>query len=77
MMLPYALEFNGSDLAFARKLRKLVRTVEFRWDPSWDVNQMAAEVMEDKRHLGNNPVEVTFEDVLGIFEKMKNEFHRQ
>jgi hypothetical protein len=38
---------------------------------------MAAEVIEDKRHLGNNPVEVTFADVLGIFEKMKTESHRQ
>jgi alcohol dehydrogenase class IV len=77
MVLPYALEFNGSDPAFARKLRKFVRTIEFRWDLRWDAHEMAAEVMEDKRHLGNNPVEVTFEDVLGIFEKMKNESHRQ
>jgi alcohol dehydrogenase class IV len=77
MVLPYALEFNSSDLAFAKKLRKFVRTIELQWDARWDANEMAAEVMEDKRHLGNNPVEVTFEDVLGIFEKMKNESHRQ
>jgi len=77
MVLPYALEFNGSDPAFAKKLRKFVRTIELRWDPRWDAHAMAAEVMEDKRHLGNNPVEVTFKDVLGIFEKMKNESHRQ
>jgi alcohol dehydrogenase class IV len=77
MVLPYALEFNGSDPAFAKKLRKFVRTIELRWDPGWDVHEMAAEVMEDKRHLGNNPVAVTFADVLGIFEKMKNESHRQ
>jgi alcohol dehydrogenase class IV len=76
MALPYALEFNGSDPAFAKQLRKLVRAIEFQWDPSWDAHEMAAEVMEDKRHLGNNPVEVTFKDVLGIFEKMKNESHR-
>jgi alcohol dehydrogenase class IV len=77
MTLPYALECNGSDLAFAEKLRKLAQTIEFQWDPSWDVNEMAMEVMQDERHLGNNPVRVTFEDVLGIFEKMKNESHRQ
>ena len=77
MTLPYALEFNGSDLAFAKQLRKLVRTIELQWDLRWDINQMATEVMEDERHLGNNPVRVTFEDVLGIFEKMKNESHRQ
>jgi alcohol dehydrogenase len=76
MVLPYALEFNGSDPAFAGKLRKFVRTIELRWHPRWDAHEMAAEVMEDKRHLGNNPVEVTFADVLGIFEKMKNESHR-
>ena len=77
MVLPYALEFNGSDPAFARKLRRFVRTIELRWDSRWDAHAMATEVMEDKRHLGNNPVEVTFKDVLGIFEKMKNESHRQ
>jgi alcohol dehydrogenase class IV len=77
MVLPYALEFNGSDPAFARKLRRFVRTIELRWNPRWDAHEMAAEVMEDKRHLGNNPVAVTFADVLGIFEKMKNESHRQ
>jgi len=76
-VLPYALEFNGSDPAFAKNLRRLVRTIEFRWDQTWDADEMAAEVMEDTRHLGNNPAEVTFEDVLGIFEKIKNESHRQ
>jgi alcohol dehydrogenase len=77
MVLPYAIEFNGSDPAFARKLIRFVRTIELRWHPGWDAREMAAEVMEDKRHLINNPVEVTFADVLGIFEKMKNESHRQ
>jgi len=75
--LPYALEFNGSDSAFAKNLRRLARTIEFRWDPRWDADEMAAEVMEDARHLGNNPVEVTFEDVLGIFEKIRKESHRR
>jgi alcohol dehydrogenase class IV len=77
MTLPHALEFNGSNLAFAKRLRKLVRIIEFQWDPRWDINEMAIEVMQDERHLGNNPVEVTFEDVLGIFDKMKNESLRQ
>ena len=77
IVLPYALEFNGSDLVFAKQLRKLVRTIEFQWNPRWDVNEMALEVMQDERHLGNNPVEVTFEDVLGIFEKMKKGSHRR
>jgi len=77
MTLPYALDFNGSDPAFSKQLRKLVRTVEFRWDPAWDAREMATEVMQDERHLGNNPVEVTFADVLAIFEKMKDEFHKQ
>lgn len=76
-VLPYALEFNGSDPAFAKTLRRLVRTIQFRWDPTWDANEMAAEVMEDKRHLGNNPVEVTFKDILGVFEKIRKESHRQ
>jgi alcohol dehydrogenase len=75
--LPHALDFNGSDTAFARKLQKLVRIVEFRWDQRWDAHEMAMEVMQDERHLGNNPVEVTFEDILAIFEKMKNEFHKR
>jgi len=75
--LPYALEFNGSDPAFAKNLRRLVRTIKFQWDPRWDINEMAIEVMQDERHLGNNPVEVTFEDVLGMFEKIRKESHRQ
>jgi alcohol dehydrogenase class IV len=77
MTLPYALDFNGSDPAFARKLQKLVRTIEFRWDPGWDAREMAMEVMQDERHLGNNPVEVAFEDVLAIFEEMEDEFHKR
>jgi alcohol dehydrogenase class IV len=76
-VLPYALEFNGSDPAFAKNLRRLVRTIEFRWDQTWDADEMAAEVMEDTRHLVNNPVEVAFEDVLGIFEKIRKESHRR
>lgn len=75
--LPHALDFNGSDSAFARKLQKLVRTIEFQWDPRWDTHEMAMEVMQDERHLGNNPVEVNVEDVLAIFEKMKNEFQKR
>jgi alcohol dehydrogenase class IV len=71
--LPYALEFNGSDPAFAKQLKKLARTIEFQWDPRWNISEMAAEVMQDERHLGNNPVKVTSKDVLGIFEKMKSE----
>jgi alcohol dehydrogenase class IV len=76
-VLPYAIEFNGSDPAFARKLIKFMRIIELRWNPRWDTEEMAAEVMEDKRHLENNPVAATFADVLGIFEKIKNESHRQ
>lgn len=77
MVLPYALEFNRSDHAFAERLRKLVRLVEPRWDPGWNAGEMAEEVMADERHLANNPVGVTLADVLGMFERMRSEFGAQ
>ncbi len=74
MVLPHALEFNRSDFALAERLRALVSMIEPAWDPSWDIEEMAGEVMADERHLSNNPVQVTFGDVLGMFEKMRREF---
>jgi alcohol dehydrogenase class IV len=74
MVLPHALEFNRSDFALAERLRELVIVIEPAWDPGWDIKEMAGEVMADERHLSNNRVQVTFGDVLGMFEKMRREF---
>ncbi len=77
MFLPYALEFNGSAITFIEELRGIVKTIKPEWCPDWDIEEMAKEVMDDKRHLASNPREVKFEDVIGIFENMKREFQKR
>ncbi len=56
-MLPYAVKFNDST-----PLNGVHRV-----DIDWDIETMATEVMDDMRHLSNNPKPVTYEDVLGIY----------
>ncbi|MFC1864775.1 iron-containing alcohol dehydrogenase family protein [Chloroflexota bacterium] len=77
MVLPYAMEFNRSDFAFVERLREIVKIMKPKWDSDWDIKQMAEEVMADKKHLTNNPRDVTSADVLMIFEKMKEEFQER
>ena len=36
---------------------------------------MAREVMEDERHLSNNPREVEFEDIVEIYEKIAGGYY--
>lgn len=70
LVLPYALELNGhSDLVdFVKRVSKNLVIPEI---PSWDILVMVEEVMGDRRHLGNNPKEVTREDVLEIYKKLE------
>ncbi len=77
MVLPYALEFNNSALAFVEGLRELIKIIKPRWSPDWDIEEMTEEVMDDEKHLANNPREVTFEDVFHIFEKMEEELQER
>jgi len=76
MVLPYALEFNGSDDAFVKGMIEVIKTIEPRWDLHWDIEEMAKEVMSDERHLENNPRGVMFENVLNIFGRMEEVFQK-
>lgn len=75
--LPHAIEFNRSDFASAEELREIVKIIKPRWDSDWDIEEMAKEVMGDEKHLGNNPREVAFEDILKIFREMKEELQER
>lgn len=77
MVLPYALEFNRSESAFIEKMKEIVKPIKLRWNLDWDIEEMAEEVMDDKRHLANNPREVTFQNVVRIFEKIEQEFQER
>lgn len=77
MVLPYALEFNRADFAFVRVVREAVKVIEPKWNPHWNIEEMVKEVMEDERHLGNNPREVVFQDVLKIFGEMEEAFQER
>lgn len=72
MVLPHTLEFNGADAAFVTEVREVAKLAELTWDGTWDIQEMAKEVMDDERHLANNPREVASEDVLKIFERIKD-----
>lgn len=74
MVLPYALEFNGSDLVSIQELREIVKIMRLKWNVDWDIEEVTKEVMDDERHLANNPCAVTSGDVIRIFEKVKEAF---
>ena len=51
-----------------------------KWDSiikSCGDEEMAKEVMNDERHLANNPRQATFEDVLTMFEKIGEELRER
>lgn len=77
MALPHALEFNGAEAGFVSEVKEVTKLTEPRWDMEWNIYDMTREVMDDERHLANNPREVTFEGVVRIFEKMKGELQER
>jgi alcohol dehydrogenase class IV len=74
--LPFALEFNGFDSEVVADVRSLVADLGISVEFKTDICEMAAVVMEDKRHLSNNPREVTYDDVVGIFKRMQSSLGR-
>ena len=76
MVLPCALEFNRAEDSLVAVVREVVKTVTPRWDSNWNKEEMAAEVMEDKRHLDNNPREVKVDDITSIFDRIASEFQK-
>ena len=70
MVLPYALEFNGFDAGVIKEVKKIIRDLKLGREVKGDIEEMARIVMEDKKHLSNNPREVTYKDVVNIYEKV-------
>lgn len=70
IMLPPSLEFNNYDKEVILEIREIIKEVGLRARFEGDVHEMAAVVMKDKRHLANNPITVTFEDVVVIYRKV-------
>jgi len=70
IMLPPALEFNGFEKGIISEIRGIIRDVGLPTSFKGNAREMAAVVMEDERHLSNNPREVTFEDVVRIYREV-------
>jgi len=70
MALPGVLEFNRTDGVLVQTLKEIVSLAGSRWDSGWDISEMTNEVMADRRHLANNPRDVTAKDVRRIFEQI-------
>ena len=70
IMLPHALEFNDFNAEVISEIRKIISDISLPTTFEGDAQEMAKIVMEDERHLSNNPKEVTFEDVVRIYQKV-------
>jgi alcohol dehydrogenase class IV len=70
IVLPSALEFNGFDEKIVAEIRRITQNVGLPLSFQGDARKMAEVVMEDERHLSNNPKSVVFEDVVRIYQKI-------
>ena len=70
MTLIPALEFNQVNKELIRKVKALLKATGLPLRYEGDPYEMAKEVMEDERHLSNNPKEVEFEDIVEIYKKI-------
>ena len=73
MVLPYALEFNGFDVGVIKEVKEIIRELKLEREIKGNIEEMAKVVMGDKKHLSNNPREVTYEDIVNIYEKIRSE----
>lgn len=67
MVLPYALEFNGFDVEVIKEVKEIIGNLKLGREVKRDIDEMTRMVMEDKKHLSNNPREVTYEDIVNIY----------
>lgn len=79
IVLPYALEFNNFDAEVIKEIKKLIKVLklgiehsELRRELRSNIKEMAITVMEDEKHLSNNPRNVSYDDVVCIYERMLN-----
>jgi len=71
MVLPYALEFNDFDARVIKEVKEIIGDLKLGREIKGDIEEMARVVMEDEKHLSNNPREVRYEDVVDIYEKIR------
>lgn len=73
IVLPYALEFNELDKEVISEIKSIIAAVglltKFKASIS-EIHEMASTIMEDEKHLSNNPKKVTVEDVILILRKI-------
>jgi len=70
IMLPHALRFNNFDEEIVSEIQEIIMDTGLPTTFEGDAHEMARVVMEDERHLSNNPREVTFEDIVAIYRKV-------
>ncbi|MFA5399083.1 MAG: iron-containing alcohol dehydrogenase [Dehalococcoidia bacterium] len=73
VVLPYLLKLNRFDAAHADGLKSLRRKYCSLPKIAWDIPAMAAEVAADERHLANNPVDVTLQEIIAIYTDIQKE----
>jgi alcohol dehydrogenase class IV len=73
VMLPHAMEFNGSDVEEISCVRQVLSSAGIRPRFTGDVPEMAAKVMNDTARLGRNPREVGLPDVLSIYRRARRD----
>jgi len=73
-VLPHALIFNKADPELVEDIKEVVNSVTIDWDFSWDIDEMTNEVMQDDRHLSNNPIYPSYEDIVAIFRKLEGNY---
>lgn len=72
VLLP-ALKFNSVEKSIISEVREIIEYTGLPTSFKGDSYEMAKLVMEDERHLSNNPKNVAFEDVVKIYEQIAKE----
>lgn len=73
LVLPYLLEINRFDAGYAGELRAFRRRYCHIPQTTWDIPQMSGEVIADKRHLANNPREITLQEIADVYSAIRAE----
>jgi alcohol dehydrogenase len=72
-VLPHLLKINRFDADHADILKSLRRKYCSLPRITWDIPAMAEEVAADQRHLANNPVDVTLQQLVDLYTVLRGE----
>ena len=71
IVLPHAMDFNGTDPALSQEIKSIITETGLgNVEITGTAEELAEVVFPDKRHLDNNPKEVSKEDLINIFKKI-------